>query len=293
MLVELAPSFNASVSRSHMVGKRPDLGLRVQSVDGRYSGLTTGQREDILVLLRKGDIPPRRRCTLAHELGHQLLWAVDRDRLPLTGPEEEDLCELFAQHALMPTLAVRTYLGECGVPEGPDALFTMCRRFQVSIRLAVRGLSEHLSLGCPIAVIIASRRAHPKRPNEIAYRIDGSAVDPRMFAPRDRRLRSSGLHTLNEWIEDARRGEDAAGWERRVALRSGQRGVASWVGPARWSAMALNPPREHEDGGVVALAFIDVSQLQASRHDPTRVRRPSRARRRTDLEHPQLPGLVD
>jgi Zn-dependent peptidase ImmA (M78 family) len=279
-LLREAPSFQADLSRRQLVGRRPDLGLRVRSLPGTYSGLTAPSANGQIVVLRSEDTTVNRRYALAHELAHQLLLKVDRRTITLTTQAEERLCEMFAEHALMPTQKVRSYLHAFGVPGSPDELQQFCRHFKVSINAAVRRLSAVMTPECTTTIFTATFRKRQQYAEETAYRVDRSTSNPQMLIPRHRRLASWGLHQLVEWATTATPGVLERDEESQVALRSRARGTASWVGPAKWTALAVDLPVASELTGYGLVVVLDVSLLRPAKRDPTRrsgVPRPRRS----------------
>jgi hypothetical protein len=278
-LLREAPSFQADLSRRRLVGSRPDLGLCVRSLPGTYSGLTAPGANGQIVVLSSEDTTVNRRYALAHELAHQLLLKVDRRTITLTAQAEERLCEMFAEHALMPTQKVCSYLRTCGVPGSPDELQQFCRHFKVSINAAVRRLSAVMMPGCPTAIFTATFRRRQQYAEETTYRVDRSASNPQMLIPRNRRLASWGLHRLVEWTTTATPGVVERDEESQIALRSRVRGTASWVGPAKWTVLAVDLPGASELTGYGLVVVLDVSMLRPAKWDPTRRSSAPRARR--------------
>jgi hypothetical protein len=257
--------------------------MRVRSSDGHLSGMTTrgGGRT---VALRRDELPARRRFTLAHELAHHLLEAVARDTVTIPREVEETLCERFAERALMPDCAVAEYLASIGVPADAEALLAFCRHFGVSISAAVRRLDRHIVPAAGVAIFTATCRQRPGRDEPLAYRIDTSATDRRLFLPRHRRLSSCQLDCLLDWADGACAGDSGHGREGHVQLRSRQRGISAFAGASAWGALAVNLPRGASHDGIGLLVFLSTAELL-----PIRAVRLARggARSSGGLAHPQ------
>lgn len=260
-LIRSAPAFRDALTRRTLVGQRRDLELRVQSSDGGSSGMTLRDGGN-LVFLRRDEGTPRRRLTLAHELAHHLLRPLDRDAVPLTHDLEEELCELFAEHALMPSRLVACYLNEVGVPRTPADVFDFCRHFGVSLSAAIRRIDRHLPPEPQVALLTATYRRRANRDEDTDFRIDASAATSPLFLPRHQRLASCRLDSLRAWATEARLGDEASGWETNAEVRSQKAGVSGYVGPVNWGARALNPPRPHSTSRVAIMAVLDTSGLE-------------------------------
>jgi hypothetical protein len=267
-LLAAAPSFHAALSRRRIVGNRPDLGLRVRSIPGTYSGLTAPGVDGHIVVIRSHEATVHRRLALAHELGHQLLADVDRSVVGLDIRQEEWLCERFAEYALVPAGAVRAYFSDLGVPRSTEELRKFCRHFKVGINTAVRRLSSLLDSESNVALLTATVRKRSGYAERPTYRVDRAACPPRMLIPRDRRLSSWGLTQVLEWAATATPGVSGDGVEHQIAVRSRVRGIANWVGAAPWTSFAVALPASAELDAPGLLIVLDVSLLQPAARDP-------------------------
>ena len=191
----------------------------------------------------------RRRYTVAHELGHLFLQSGrTAEKLHLSTREEENLCDEFANHLLVNRALLEEQL------EGirsfrPENLSSLANDFCVNLTPMVIALSECWDPAWGI-LILAKKRAHPRRPSEIEFRVEASAAAVPWYVPKYATLAKLGM---GEAI-DALSAEDAhlmhAGdevsrfaarlWEPGADTRRSGRALASaeWVG-RRFGATAV------------------------------------------------------
>lgn len=214
-------------------------GLRVVRRDlAKVRGILRRTGDGPVVAVRASDHPRIQRFTVAHELGHVLMERVDRGQVGLSGRQEERLCEEFASHLLIPRVKLLPALAE--VEDDPDRLLNLLKHFDVSISALLGAAAEPLAERDVLA-FAASRRPHPKRPDEIAYRLYGIRCGDYLM-PEDTPLTSLGLTALDYSLESGR--QDVAGDEVSVSLRLWRPGSAvrrsgTAVGPASWRAHRL------------------------------------------------------
>lgn len=266
LLLDAAPMFHRELRRRNLNGERPDLVLHVETQPGRFSGIAVPGPRKTHVFLKQGELTTRRRYTLAHELGHALLVGLDRERIALDRASEDDICEMFAQRALMPPDELHRYFSIHGFPQSRDALEQFRSAFKVGVKTAIKGLSTQHRPEYPIVVIFASRRRHGTRSSEAALRIDAASAPKQIFAPYNKRLQSLGLGKLMRWTKQVSQpGVGACAGEQRARLPSGRAGIAEWVGPARWSAWTISDPgkTQTESGDPALLLMLDTSRLTA------------------------------
>jgi hypothetical protein len=235
-----ALSLRASLSRGGGVSEEwGPLGVRIVLATMRASGACWAGEERVAIVNRS-DGPARQRFTVAHEVGHMLL----REAFTLRIPAEEDLCDEFASHILIPRDELDHYLEESRGPLTPRDILAVSRHFGTNVKPALIALAERLSDRGQLAVV-ARRRGHPDRPHVVAYRVDHGAAAP-LFLAKHQRLTTVGLVELNRWAEAiparARHGE-ASGSDTavRVGLWTGagserRSGVA--IGTCTWAAIA-------------------------------------------------------
>lgn len=138
--------------------------LRAAFSEPKYSGLTARRSGKVLLYIREGDPPARKRFTVAHEIGHALLHLgnddeeitdTDADLFRTTESAQgewtthrrrEYEANIFAAELLMPKEWVLQYWRH--LPERDRTVGNMAAIFQVSesamgIRLDELGLSEN------------------------------------------------------------------------------------------------------------------------------------------------------
>jgi Zn-dependent peptidase ImmA (M78 family) len=215
------------------------LGLRVVRRDlAKVRGILRRTADGPVIAVRASDHPRIQRFTVAHELGHVLMERVDRVQVGLSGHREEELCEKFASHLLVPRVELVPALAS--VEDDPDRLLELLNHFEVSISALLGAAAEPLAKRNVLA-FAASRRPHPKRPDEIAYRLYGIRCGDYLM-PQDTPLTSLGLTALDYSLEAGR--QCVAGDEASVSLRlwrpgSTDRRSGTAVGPASWRAHRL------------------------------------------------------
>jgi hypothetical protein len=190
-----------------------------------------------IVLLRSDNNPRRQRFTAAHEIGHLLLGRVrDAGMLALDWKEEEKLCDAFATSLLLPEDETREFHDPAGGVSSPRTILEMASHFAVNLQPCVLALNrswsdEHRML------IISERRGHPRRPDEIDFRVAASAGNPLELVARNTRLSSIGLEGVSEWAAAVGSGEGRGTcasmrmpfWAPSRARRSGIiEGKSSW-----------------------------------------------------------------
>lgn len=214
------------------------LGLRVVRRDlGAVRGLLRRTGDGPIVAVREADHPRIQRFTVAHELGHVLMDRVDRHQIGLSGRDEEALCEGFASHLLIPRIELLAALEE--IADDPDSLLRLLRRFDVSISALLSAAAEPLA-DREVLAFAVSRRGHPNRPGEVAYRLHGIRCGEYLM-PENTRLTSLGLTALDDSLGSGE--PEIAGDDVSVSLRLWRPGSAvrsgTAVGPASWRARRL------------------------------------------------------
>lgn len=78
----------------------------------------------------------RENFTVAHEIGHYIIRETVRGAVPasvlsVATPDEEHLCNIFAEELLMPSLWLRNDLRDCGLKS--SLIRSLCERYEVSL----------------------------------------------------------------------------------------------------------------------------------------------------------------
>ena len=119
-----------------------------EALHGRVRGAVERHRDRWVVILNSADSRGRARFTLAHEIGHILLWEQREARAGVVGGAAVDprscrsahsaeaLCDRFAAELLMPAHAVHEAWRALG------SVDAVARRFDVSRAAAARRLRE-------------------------------------------------------------------------------------------------------------------------------------------------------
>ena len=262
-LSSCAPRFHDTLRRRMVFGRpQPDLGIQLAKMPGR-AGFTSRAGDSFFVSLGSSARTGERRFTLAHELAHTLLEAIDGEKVAINRREEEDLCDLFARRALAPPGRVRTYLHTQGFPRDLEDLADFVRTFGVSLRAGIVALDEFCPDPWPVAFIGASWRHHPRGDGVAGMRIDASAADRRLFFPQHCRVATLGYTELEAWVVDTEPGDLETGTDVDLRLPSRRRGVSTWTGSSEWSAQAqVLPGGRPSDPARGLLACIQVTQLR-------------------------------
>lgn len=249
--------------RSTASAQWSSLGLRVvPSSDLEADGACMYRHDGPIVLLRSDNDSRRQKFTTAHEVGHLLLGRVrDAGHVRLSGAIEEELCDEFATSLLLPDGEVQSFLdGRGGVPS-PRTVLDIAGHFALNLRPCILALNRCWHDEQRI-LLVAEKRGHPSRPEELAYRVSASAGHPFKLIPRDKRLHSIGLGPLAQWAEEALAAEaqemcsDAQipFWAPTSSRRSGSIG-----GQVTWNALSL------PNGVLIALLDLTKATLSWSR----------------------------
>lgn len=261
-LSSCAPRFHDVLRRRMIVGPRPDLGIRLAKMPGR-AGFTSRAGESFFVSLGSGAQTGERRFTLAHELAHTLLDAVDGEKVALGRREQEELCDLFARRALAPPRRIHAYIDMEGFPGDLDGIYRFVRTFGISLRAGIVALDEFCPDPWPVAFIAASWRLHPRGDRIEGMRVDASAADRRLFFPRHCRVATLGFTELEEWVVDTEPGDLESGTDTGLRVPSRCRGVSAWAGASAWSARShLLPGGKPADPARGLLVCVEVAQLR-------------------------------
>jgi hypothetical protein len=215
-----------------------------------------------IVLLRSTNNPGRQRFTVAHEIGHLLIGRVRAaGRVTLDSQQEEKLCDEFATSLLLPSDEVATFLDERGGVASPRTVLEMASHFAVNIQPCALALNQAWTDGERI-LLVSEKRGHPRRPEEVDYRIAASAGMPFKLIPRHARLSSMGLASLSEWAAANTAGDGSGGceaveipfWAPAGPARSG------WIrGRSTWKASCL------KNGLLIVLMDVSDAMISWSR----------------------------
>ena len=116
---------------------------------GRIEWTSGGLR----IALRKQDGPQRQRFTLAHELGHHLIFGVGREGARTYSHEEEKRCDRFASALLMPEDRFKGLLRYHRNLSRLSAARELASQFDVSLQAAVARLDD-LALMGPDSILL-------------------------------------------------------------------------------------------------------------------------------------------
>ena len=141
------------------------------------------------VVLRATDSPRRQRFTLAHELGHHLIFGIEEGQERAYSSEEEQRCDKFAASLLMPKPTFSSALANLRGLSRASAACDLADRFDVSLSSVMVRLKD---LG---AVERASILLLIELDNGNAGRVSTGAYDSSVY----RRL--EGMTTQDLWIE--------------------------------------------------------------------------------------------
>lgn len=272
-MLRQAPLFHESLFRQKIApGRRPELGMDLSTVPGR-SGFTVKRGRSFFVSIGDETTAAEKRFTLAHELGHVLL-ASSGSRVPLSSAEAERLCERFASRAVAPLDQVEEYQRQAGRPEELADVERFVKHFGLTQRAAVVVIDSILPRRWPVAFLVASWRAHPKRP-VMGVRIDVAAADSRLHFPRDTRLSSLGFHEMEAWALQRKFGSSSSGRDREIKVPSRGGLIPGWSGRSHWAAETQYAPgSKAEEEQPAVFCCVSVDELTAM---PARPRPRSRA----------------
>lgn len=139
-------------SAARYVGIEQIVDADMVNTDGLLNATRSGA---YVVSLKKGQSRSRRRFTLAHEMGHAIVYSgmAGADTIEWNRPiecrgktedekDEERLCDLIAAELLMPVVQFSGVMGEIGVCAG--TIPEIARRFGVSLQATCRRLVQIL-----------------------------------------------------------------------------------------------------------------------------------------------------
>ncbi len=241
------------------------LGVSVQTSDLKHSGAHHGGKGNRLVFVRASEHRLRQRFTAAHEIGHFLLEdlrAVGADWVDAAA--EERLCDDFASELLIPRAALYDALAS-DRRLSSRLLTSLCRRFRVNLQPMLIALCQ-TGLFAGYTVLLAGRRGHPSRPQEIDYRVEAQPFRGSIFLPRNQRLRSLGLGDVVDWAAPLDAGQHCEGSAGALRLPLWERGRGSGIatGRASWEAQTL--------AGNGLLVLIELGELQYQWKHPQKMR---------------------
>lgn len=235
-----------------------ELAVEVLSVNMRDSGVGASVDGKRKVLVSRSDHSRRRRFTTAHELGHILLREAGIEQRKLLSVEaEERLCDQFASAALIPLDELRTHLAEGLVLKSPRQFVTLAHHFGVNLRPMAIALGKLWSDERRL-LILAHEKGHPRRPDQVDYRVFASVGNPFRRIPLDVRLSSIGLGDL---VTQVRRADDPelAGVTDLLDIRfwrpSGEPRSGRILGRGRWEAYVLH-------SGIICMLDISASTVE-------------------------------
>lgn len=216
------------------------LGVTLVEKDSAHSGGHLHSSLGRFIFVKKSEHTLRKRFTAAHEAGHLLL-----SRLSVTNPDflsaksEEKICNEFASELLIPRPLLRETLEKCQKLTS-QLIIELCRNFRVNLQPMLIAIDQIGKFTDKI-VVIAKKRGHPQRPEEIDYRIIATPIRGLTFLPTFQRLQSLGLGDLVEVLSSASPGIAHTGRSKllRFPLWSKRVGNGEACGPANWEALRL------------------------------------------------------
>lgn len=153
------------------------------------SGRIEWTNRGLRVALRATDGRRRQRFTLAHELGHHLIFGIEEGQERTYSPEEETRCDKFAASLLMPKPTFWSALTNLRSLSRASAACDLADRFDVSLSSVMRRLKD---LGAveraSILLLIELEKGN-------AGRVSAGAYDSSVYRPLER------LTTQDLWIE--------------------------------------------------------------------------------------------
>ena len=165
----------------------------VQSSVLRESGRIEWTGRGLRIVLREADGQQRQRFTLAHELGHHLIFGVAKGQERRYSLEEEKRCDRFAGALLMPKRAFsREFIALHGRSLATTAR-ELADRFDVSLDSAIHRLADLQLMGSASILLVLQLYA------DGYYRVYLAAYDKSAY----RRL--EGMTPQDLWIERALR----------------------------------------------------------------------------------------
>jgi hypothetical protein len=218
------------------------LGISVSARPMRARGSCSTGSGSRAVFVNAHDPRALQRFTIAHELAHLLLRTPEEQAKPISPRHEEVLCERFAGRLLIDDAVLVERLSALRQAPGPEDVLRLCGEFEVNIRPMLIAIGRHLADSDHL-LLLSRRRGHPRRPEEIAFRVESFAGARHAFLPRHQRLFTLGLRRLAAAGEEARHNESFVGADRtvEVGLRGlpGPRSSATVARSLDWSAVRL------------------------------------------------------
>jgi len=205
----------------------------------RGRGICSTKSGRRVIHVNKEDSRELQRFTVGHEVAHLLLAAPDHRPRPLSPAEEESLCEEFAAELLIEAAVLDRRLDALSGPPGPEDVLRLCGHFRVNVRPMLFAVGRRLT-NSPHSLLLARWRGHPRRPEELAFRVETSSGRRHVYFPPDQRLLSLGLRRLASEAEDAPHGALLEGADEAVQIGfrglSGERSSRTVEAPVRWQA---------------------------------------------------------
>ena len=163
------------------------------------SGRIEWTEDELRIALRVSDVPARQRYTVAHELGHHLIFGIEKHGRRPYSAEEERRCDRFAAALLMPKVWFSLEYQNCEESPRPEFVRKLADRFGVSLSSTLFRLHE-LNLSAPASLVLLLHS--DDRGN---YRVVAAAYDKTAFrSPMGRTASDLGLGKVLRHVKDGR-----------------------------------------------------------------------------------------
>jgi hypothetical protein len=176
------------------------LGMVVARVPLPSHGGFLERHGQLHVFVDQKDLFWRQQFTVAHEIGHFLLMkAFPRDN-PLSYEEEEDLCDDFASHLLIPRAILEKECGKLAHGHKPYFVLDLCRLFKTSISAMLLALAD-IEVTQTYSCFTSFKTSHSYRNEEIEFRFRESYSPRYFYLPPEKRVISLGFSNLVDFAE--------------------------------------------------------------------------------------------
>lgn len=200
--------------------------------------------ERLRVVVRADNPLLRQRYTIAHEIGHCLLrQLLESSSVQLERKQEEVFCDQFAAKILVPESALAALIQKLkGAAPTSKVILEWCRELEVNILPMLIALNSQWTW--PTSAVLYCQNFAHRSDSESALRVVNYAAPERLYLPRNKRVHSLGLRSLDDWFVGAQGGY-AKGADQRVRLPLYERDTFSSKtgfieGEVDWTAMRLN-----------------------------------------------------
>ena len=143
----------------------------VQAAALAESGRIEWTRGNLRIALSRKEGLPRQRFTLAHELGHHLIFGIEREGARTYSQEEETRCDKFAAALLMPEATFKSSLRRHRNLSRLSAVRELADEFGVSLQAAMIRLDDLSLIDTDSILLMCEVDAHGN------YRVRSGAYD--------------------------------------------------------------------------------------------------------------------